>query len=175
MSSLACPELGTRLHLLESKKLAGNGMILIAFHCQFHKISALQHYREGTCWLLQACPLTSVPLHDLQDFVALVGAVGFTPMDFVLPIWLYLACRKPKGIWRWFNILIASFYSLIAVLGEHRWTLSLACTAPECLSAGHSRQRLCTVFLDTALHRKCNRSHYFMLPHHTLGSQRFAI
>ncbi|KAK9831715.1 hypothetical protein WJX74_006848 [Apatococcus lobatus] len=51
------------------------------------------------------------------DFVALVGAVGFTPMDFVLPIWLYLACRKPKGIWRWFNILIASFYSLIAVLG----------------------------------------------------------
>lgn len=59
-----------------------------------------------------------VSSHDLQDFVALVGAIGFTPMDFVLPIWLYLACRKPKGIWRWFNILIASFYSLIAVLGE---------------------------------------------------------
>ena len=39
-------------------------------------------------------------------------------MDFVLPIWLYVACRKPKGLWRWFNILIASFYSLIAVLGK---------------------------------------------------------
>ena len=51
------------------------------------------------------------------DFVALVGAVGFIPMDFILPIVMWLRVRKPHRWWAWTaNIAIVVFYSIVAVL-----------------------------------------------------------
>lgn len=31
------------------------------------------------------------------DFMSLIGAIGFTPMDFVLPQFLWITAYKPKG------------------------------------------------------------------------------
>jgi hypothetical protein len=31
------------------------------------------------------------------DFMSLIGAIGFTPMDFVLPQFLWIKAYKPKG------------------------------------------------------------------------------
>lgn len=51
------------------------------------------------------------------DFVALVGAVGFIPMDFILPIIMWLSVRKPHRWWSWsINIGIVAFYSIVAIL-----------------------------------------------------------
>lgn len=51
------------------------------------------------------------------DFVALVGAIGFIPMDFILPIVMWLSVRKPHKWWSWsINIGIVAFYSIVAIL-----------------------------------------------------------
>lgn len=50
------------------------------------------------------------------DFVALVGAVGFIPMDFIFPIIMWLKVRKPHRWWAWgINCTIVAFYSIVAV------------------------------------------------------------
>lgn len=50
------------------------------------------------------------------DFVALVGAIGFIPMDFLLPIIMWLKVRRPHRWWAWTaNITIIVFYSIVAV------------------------------------------------------------
>ena len=52
------------------------------------------------------------------DFVALVGALAFTPMDFIVPVVFYLAVRKPAR-WVWaLNSVVVLVYSVIAVLGS---------------------------------------------------------
>ncbi|KAK9837435.1 hypothetical protein WJX81_002209 [Elliptochloris bilobata] len=51
------------------------------------------------------------------DFVAFVGAIGFTPMDFVLPPLLWLGVGKRSLGWRILNWTIVVGYSGIAVAG----------------------------------------------------------
>lgn len=51
------------------------------------------------------------------DFVALVGALGFTPLDFVLPVLLYMAAKKTSLPWKICNSLLALVYTAVGVLG----------------------------------------------------------
>jgi amino acid permease len=52
------------------------------------------------------------------DFVALCGAIGFTPLDFIFPILAFLRVKKPKSRVFWaFNIGIVVLYTLVAILG----------------------------------------------------------
>lgn len=53
-----------------------------------------------------------------RDFVAFVGAIGFTPMDFILPIILWQKVGKHSLIVSCANWVIVVFYSIIAVVGE---------------------------------------------------------
>lgn len=53
-----------------------------------------------------------------RDFVAFVGAIGFTPMDFILPIILWQKVGKHSLIVSLANWAIVIFYSLIAIIGE---------------------------------------------------------
>eukprot|EP00884_Botryococcus_braunii_P023632 jgi/Botrbrau1/9953/Bobra.0012s0048.1 len=51
------------------------------------------------------------------DFVAFVGAIGFTPMDFILPIILWLKVGKHSSAVHIANWFIIIFYSTVSVLG----------------------------------------------------------
>ncbi|CAK0782970.1 hypothetical protein CVIRNUC_006165 [Coccomyxa viridis] len=51
------------------------------------------------------------------DFVAFVGAIGFTPMDFILPIILWQKVGRHSFIVSTINWIIVIFYSIIAVIG----------------------------------------------------------
>ncbi|CAM6049777.1 unnamed protein product [Sphagnum compactum] len=52
------------------------------------------------------------------DFVALCGAIGFTPLDFIFPILAFLRVKRPKSPIFWaFNIGIIVLYTLVAILG----------------------------------------------------------
>ncbi|KAK9904043.1 hypothetical protein WJX75_003267 [Coccomyxa subellipsoidea] len=51
------------------------------------------------------------------DFVAFVGAIGFTPMDFILPIILWQKVGKHSLIVSCANWVIVVFYSIIAIVG----------------------------------------------------------
>lgn len=55
-----------------------------------------------------------------RDFVAFVGAIGFTPMDFILPIILWQKVGKHSLVTSCINWTIVVFYSIIAVAGERR-------------------------------------------------------
>ncbi|KAL3148674.1 hypothetical protein ABBQ38_014090 [Trebouxia sp. C0009 RCD-2024] len=51
-----------------------------------------------------------------SDFVALIGAVGFIPMDFILPIIMWLKVRRPHAWWSWLaNYSIVVFYIIVAI------------------------------------------------------------
>ena len=49
--------------------------------------------------------------------MAFVGAIGFTPMDFILPIILWQKVGKHSFIVSTINWVIVIFYSIIAVIG----------------------------------------------------------
>ena len=49
--------------------------------------------------------------------MAFVGAIGFTPMDFILPIILWQKVGKHSFIVSTINWTIVIFYSIIAVIG----------------------------------------------------------
>ena len=57
------------------------------------------------------------------DFVSICGAVGFTPLDFVFPALAYLKATRTANnsklgpYLRLFNILVATLFSLVAILG----------------------------------------------------------
>ncbi|OIW12632.1 hypothetical protein TanjilG_24565 [Lupinus angustifolius] len=57
------------------------------------------------------------------DFVSICGAIGFTPLDFVFPALAYLKVgsigkNSKLGLWmRPLNILIATWFSIVAILG----------------------------------------------------------
>ena len=48
---------------------------------------------------------------------ALVGALGITPIDFVLPLAMYIFLRKPKGWKLWLNWFLMVFYICIMIIG----------------------------------------------------------
>ena len=52
-----------------------------------------------------------------RDFVAFVGAIGFTPMDFILPIILWQKVGKHSFVTSTVNWAIVIFYSIVAVAG----------------------------------------------------------
>ncbi|KAJ7539878.1 hypothetical protein O6H91_11G113100 [Diphasiastrum complanatum] len=63
--------------------------------------------------------LVAAAIPFFSDFVALCGAIGFTPLDFILPALAYLKVRKPKNSFVWVvNISIMSIYLVVAVLGS---------------------------------------------------------
>lgn len=49
-----------------------------------------------------------------------MGAIGFTPMDFILPIILWQKVGKHSLVTSCINWTIVVFYSIIAVAGERR-------------------------------------------------------
>lgn len=57
------------------------------------------------------------------DFVAICGAIGFTPLDFVFPVLAYMKAgkilRSPTNryLLMFLNLAIASWFSVVAVLG----------------------------------------------------------
>eukprot|EP00775_Hariotina_reticulata_P009422 gene9422-9588_t len=51
------------------------------------------------------------------DFLALCGAVGFTPLDFILPVLLFMAARKTPIWWKVLNVLLAVAYTAVGILG----------------------------------------------------------
>ncbi|DBA83140.1 TPA: hypothetical protein ACH3X2_006664 [Trebouxia sp. C0005] len=51
------------------------------------------------------------------DILALVGALGITPIDFVLPLAMYIFLRKPKGWKLWLNWTLMVFYICIMIIG----------------------------------------------------------
>lgn len=50
------------------------------------------------------------------DFLALAGAIGFTPLDFVLPPLLWTWVNKPALPLKAFNYTIAAVYSVVGIL-----------------------------------------------------------
>ena len=59
------------------------------------------------------------PLYCIAGyFLALVGALGFTPLDFVMPILMYAAVRKTSLMWKVFNAMLATTYILVAIVGS---------------------------------------------------------
>ncbi|KAL8130114.1 hypothetical protein V2J09_019269 [Rumex salicifolius] len=65
-----------------------------------------------------AATTIAVTLPYFGDINALVGALGFLPLDFVLPMILYnLALQPPKrSLLFWLNIVIALVFSLVMVV-----------------------------------------------------------
>lgn len=52
------------------------------------------------------------------DFVALCGAIGFTPLDFIIPVIAFLKVRNPKNpLVKLINVAIVVVYSIVAILG----------------------------------------------------------
>ena len=62
------------------------------------------------------------------DFMSLIGAIGFTPMDFVLPQFLWIAAYKPKG----FGCAL-----LISLISGDRMGFSRIIIVPYLLSKKH--------------------------------------
>jgi amino acid permease len=50
------------------------------------------------------------------DIMGFIGAIGFTPMDFILPQFLWIAAYKPKGPKKWFALLVAGIYTIIGIM-----------------------------------------------------------
>ncbi|KAH9327074.1 hypothetical protein KI387_007252, partial [Taxus chinensis] len=73
-----------------------------------------------TSFYVVSVSLCAAAMPFFGDFVALCGAVGFTPLDFVLPALAFLKVgRKPKNnvlfiLLRILNIVIVVWYSIVA-------------------------------------------------------------
>ena len=62
--------------------------------------------------------LVAAAIPFFGDFVALCGAVGFTPLDFLIPILAFLKVRNPKNpLVKGANVVILVVYSVVAILG----------------------------------------------------------
>lgn len=75
------------------------------------------------CWLYMNTIAAAVAAYAVvafcscPQFVALVGALGFTPLDFILPVLLFMAAKKTSLWWKALNIFLAVAYSVVGVLG----------------------------------------------------------
>lgn len=49
--------------------------------------------------------------------MGLIGALGITPIDFVLPCIFHLTVRKPRGLLRYVDIFIIFVYTCVGILG----------------------------------------------------------
>lgn len=57
------------------------------------------------------------PAAAALQFVALVGALGFTPLDFILPVLLFMAAKKTSLWWKALNVFLAVAYTVVSILG----------------------------------------------------------
>lgn len=64
--------------------------------------------------LAWTCP-AAIPFFG--DFVALVGALGFVPLDFILPCLFYNHTQNPKWPQRILNYVIATILAGVATVG----------------------------------------------------------
>lgn len=65
------------------------------------------------------CGFMAAMLPFFGDIVAVVGAVGFIPLDFILPLLLYnmeLRPSKAKPVF-WVNILIMVIFTAVGIIG----------------------------------------------------------
>ncbi len=51
------------------------------------------------------------------DILALIGALGITPIDFILPCAMYVKVYKPRGLVLMVNIAIISLYTVVGIMG----------------------------------------------------------
>ncbi|KAK9810303.1 hypothetical protein WJX72_008303 [[Myrmecia] bisecta] len=56
------------------------------------------------------CTVVAAMIPFFGDFMGLIGAIGYTPMDFVLPIFLWIVAYKPKGPRMWISLALACLY-----------------------------------------------------------------
>ncbi|XP_020233343.1 GABA transporter 1 [Cajanus cajan] len=67
--------------------------------------------------------LVAAAMPFFGDFVSICGAIGFTPLDFVFPALAYLKAGRTASnfklglLMRPLNILIATWFSIVAILG----------------------------------------------------------
>lgn len=65
------------------------------------------------------CGFMAAMLPFFGDILAVVGAIGFIPLDFILPVLLYNMALRPsktKPIY-WFNILIMVIFTGVGLIG----------------------------------------------------------
>lgn len=88
---------------------------------------ALNHYTARfflTLIYMALITFIAAAIPFFGDFVALCGAIGFTPLDFLFPAMAFLkAGRKPKNKLFFYlllllNIAIIVLYSMVALLGS---------------------------------------------------------
>jgi hypothetical protein len=60
---------------------------------------------------------TSSLVCSFGDFLALAGAIGFTPLDFVLPALLWILVHKVSKPRMVLHVLIVVVYSIMGLLG----------------------------------------------------------
>ncbi|XP_023762483.1 GABA transporter 1 [Lactuca sativa] len=73
-----------------------------------------------TSFYMAVITLVAAAMPFFGDFVSICGAIGFTPLDFVFPVLAHLKAGKlPKNSTPifFFNILIATWFSAVAVMG----------------------------------------------------------
>lgn len=67
--------------------------------------------------------LVAAAMPFFGDFVAICGAIGFTPLDFVFPVLAYMKAgkvprdKKIRYSLMILNVAIATWFSVVAVLG----------------------------------------------------------
>lgn len=67
---------------------------------------------------LHCCDLRQVLCGNLAgDILALIGAIGITPIDFILPCAMYLKVYKPHGVVLLVNIAIITVYTFVGIMG----------------------------------------------------------
>ena len=93
----------------------------VSFHLRLtHSDSARMHSISNTMKHAQyrkthESQIVHVPTSPCHT--ALVGALGITPIDFVLPLAMYIFLRKPTGWKLWLNWTLMIFYICIMIIG----------------------------------------------------------
>ncbi|KAK9812218.1 hypothetical protein WJX73_004919 [Symbiochloris irregularis] len=69
------------------------------------------------CFYVFLCAFVAALFPYFGDILGVIGALGVTPIDFILPCCFHLTVRKPKGWLRWVDIAIIFVYGCVGVLG----------------------------------------------------------
>lgn len=82
----------------------------------------------------------AVLLPFFGDFNALIGAFGFIPLDFILPLVFFNLTFRPskRSYIYWLNFIIASVFSLVMIIGVFASVRQIVLDANE----SHSLDRL---------------------------------
>lgn len=79
------------------------------------------------------CAFMAALLPFFGDILGVVGAIGFIPLDFILPMLLYnMALRPPRSsLIRWFNIAIIVVFTGVGIMGAFSSTRKLILDASQ--------------------------------------------